>query len=73
MKAMIPHDIMTSETAHIRDSRVRHLADGIIRAQVKDIGEMKNLIVELRAHPTPNGAPDLLSYRKRGVPPPTQE
>jgi len=44
MKAMIPHHsiaIMTSERAHIRDPRVRKLADGIIEAQVREIGEMK--------------------------------
>lgn len=54
MKAMIPHHsiaILTSERAHIRDPRVRRLADGIIRAQVKEIGEMEQLISELRAAP----------------------
>lgn len=38
MKAMIPHHsvaIMTSERAHISDPRVRELADGIIKAQVR--------------------------------------
>src|SRR5262249_12160617 len=43
MKAMIPHHsiaILTSERAHIRDPRVRKLADGIIEAQVREIGEM---------------------------------
>ena len=41
MKAMIPHHsiaIMTSERAHIRDPRVRALADRIIEAQVREIG-----------------------------------
>ncbi len=50
MKAMIPHHsiaILTSERAHISDPRVRELADGIIRAQVKEIAEMKALIAEL--------------------------
>ncbi|MBK0378494.1 DUF305 domain-containing protein [Mucilaginibacter segetis] len=47
MKGMIPHHsiaIMTSENAHIKDPRVRKLADGIIKAQVKEIAEMKALI-----------------------------
>ncbi|WP_235430387.1 DUF305 domain-containing protein [Cupriavidus pauculus] len=73
MSAMIPHHsiaIMTSERAHIRDPRVRELADGIIRAQVKEIGEMKHLMEELRSHPTPPGSPDIPSYRKRGDEPP---
>lgn len=38
MKAMIPHHsvaIMTSKRAHISDPRVRELADGIIKAQVR--------------------------------------
>ncbi|RYG02989.1 MAG: DUF305 domain-containing protein [Caulobacteraceae bacterium] len=62
MRAMIPHHsiaIMTSERAHIRDPRVRKLADGIIEAQVREIGEMNQLIAELEAHPTPKSAPDL--------------
>jgi hypothetical protein len=68
MKAMIPHHsiaIMTSERAHIRDPRVRKLADGIIEAQVREIGEMEQLIGTLKQEPTPKSAPDLLSYRKR--------
>ena len=47
MKAMIPHHsiaIMTSERADIRDPRVRKLADEIIEAQRREIGEMKDLI-----------------------------
>jgi hypothetical protein len=62
MEAMIPHHsiaIMTSERAHIRDPRVRKLADGIWQAQVREIGEMEQLIADLRAHPVPAGAPDL--------------
>jgi hypothetical protein len=73
MKAMIPHHsiaIMTSERAHIRDPRVRELADGIIRAQVKEIGEMKDLIADLQAHPPAPAAPDLHSYREGGAAPP---
>ncbi len=51
MKAMIPHHsiaILTSERAHITDPRVRKLADGIIQAQRREIGEMKALIKELQ-------------------------
>ncbi len=62
MKAMIPHHsiaIMTSERAHIRDPRVRELADGIVEAQVREIGEMERLIAELEANPPADGAPDL--------------
>lgn len=63
MKAMIPHHsiaILTSERAHIRDPRV--LADGIIEAQVREIGEMKELIAALEREPPPSGAPVLPSY-----------
>jgi hypothetical protein len=68
MKAMIPHHsiaIMTSERAHIRDPRVRKLADGIIEAQVREIDEMKALIAALAQNPTPAGAPDLAPYDKK--------
>jgi uncharacterized protein (DUF305 family) len=50
MKAMIPHHsiaIMTSKRANLGDPRVRKLADGIVEAQVREIGEMKNLIADL--------------------------
>ena len=63
MKAMIPHHsiaIMTSRRAHIRDPRVRELADGIIAAQVREIGEMEALIADLEANPVPADAADLL-------------
>lgn len=62
MEAMIPHHsiaVLTSERAHIRDPRVRKLADGIIEAQVREIGEMKNLIADIKANPTPAQANDL--------------
>lgn len=62
MKAMIPHHsiaIMTSERAHIRDPRVRKLADGIIEAQLREIGQMEQLIGELERNPPPADAPDL--------------
>ncbi|MEO8740415.1 MAG: DUF305 domain-containing protein [Casimicrobiaceae bacterium] len=54
MKAMIPHHsiaILTSERAKIRDPRVRKLADGIIEAQRREIGEMKALIADLEHSP----------------------
>lgn len=73
MKAMIPHHsiaIMTSERAHIKDPRVRELADKIIAAQVKEIGDMKTLIADLQAKPPAGNAPDLQSYRQRGASPP---
>lgn len=76
MKAMIPHHsiaIMTSERAHIRDPRVRLIADRIIDAQVREIAEMKREIARLEARPVPAGAPDLPSYRDRGVAPPSGE
>jgi hypothetical protein len=62
MKAMIPHHsiaIMTSERAHIRDPRVRKLADGIIESQVREIGQMKSLIGDLERNPPPPDAPEL--------------
>jgi len=68
MKAMIPHHsiaIMTSERAHIRDPRVRKLADGIIRAQVREIAEMEQLIADLRNKPAPADAPDLPPDNRR--------
>lgn len=52
MKAMIPHHsiaILTSQRAHISDPRVRKLADGIIEAQRREIGEMKALIKDLES------------------------
>lgn len=62
MQAMIPHHsiaILTSRRAHIRDPRVRELADAIIETQVREIGEMEALIADLRRNPVPDGAPDL--------------
>lgn len=62
MKAMIPHHsiaVLTSERAHLADPRVRKLADRIIEAQVREIGEMKQMIADLEANPTPANAKDL--------------
>lgn len=67
MKAMIPHHsiaIMTSERARIRDPRVRKLADGIIAAQVREIGEMERLIEDLQANPTPSNEGLPLGHRE---------
>jgi hypothetical protein len=50
MEAMIPHHsiaIMTSERAHIRDPRVRDLAEAIITAQRREIAEMRYLISQI--------------------------
>ncbi|WP_026571605.1 MULTISPECIES: DUF305 domain-containing protein [Sediminibacillus] len=51
MEAMIPHHsiaILTSERAQITDPRVRKLADEIIKAQRREISEMKKLIEDLK-------------------------
>jgi uncharacterized protein (DUF305 family) len=51
MKAMIPHHsiaILTSERAQIDDVRIRELADGIIKAQRKEIKEMEWLIEDIK-------------------------
>ncbi|WP_271078842.1 DUF305 domain-containing protein [Aurantiacibacter sp. MUD61] len=53
MSAMIPHHsiaIMTSERAGIEDVRVRKLANDIIRAQRKEIDEMRWLIEDIEAN-----------------------
>ena len=50
MKAMIPHHssaILTSENAHIQDPEVRKLADDIIKAQEKEIAQMKAMLQRL--------------------------
>lgn len=70
VKAMIPHRsiaIMPSERAHIRDPRVRKLAHGIIAAQVREIGEMEQLIADLERNGVPKDAPDLRSTTPAGT------
>ncbi len=50
MKAMIPHHsiaILTSKRANLSDPRVKQLANEIIDAQNREIGEMKVLIEDL--------------------------
>jgi hypothetical protein len=62
MKAMIPHHsiaVLTSSRAHIRDPRVRDLADSILATQIREIAEMEKLIAELEETGIPAGAPDL--------------
>ena len=52
MKAMIPHHsiaILTSKRADIKDPEVRKLADAIIKAQEKEIAEMKAYIKRLQS------------------------
>ena len=73
MKAMIPHHsiaVLTSERANIKDPEVRRLADEIIDAQLREITEMKRHIARLEANPVLENAPNLPSYRDKGVPPP---
>ena len=51
MKAMIPHHsiaILTSERADIKDPEVKKLAEDIIKAQKKEIEEMKQMIIRLQ-------------------------
>lgn len=51
MQAMIPHHsiaINNASKAHITDPRVRKLADGIIKSQVREIAEMKLLIADIQ-------------------------
>jgi len=70
MEAMIPHHsiaVLTSSRAHIRDPRVRELADGIIKAQMEEIAEMRALIADLDANPLPDGAADLPPLRPDDV------
>ncbi len=53
MSAMIPHHsiaILTSERANIEDQRVRELADEIIKAQRREIDEMKWLLDDIDAN-----------------------
>lgn len=50
MRSMIPHHsiaILTSERSEITDVRVRELADGIIKAQRKEIKEMEWLLDDI--------------------------
>lgn len=50
MKAMIPHHssaILTSQNASIEDPEVRKLADDIIKAQEKEIAQMKAMLDRL--------------------------
>jgi uncharacterized protein (DUF305 family) len=62
MKAMIPHHsiaVLTSSRARIHDPRVRKLADQILEAQVREIGEMQQLIDDLQRAPPTADAPVL--------------
>ncbi|WP_222599357.1 DUF305 domain-containing protein [Aquibacillus kalidii] len=57
MKAMIPHHsiaILTSERANLSDPRVEKLAEEIIESQRKEIGEIKQLILDLEAEQLAN-------------------
>ena len=51
MEAMIPHHsiaILTSERADIQDPEVKKLAEDIIKAQKKEIEEMKKMIARIK-------------------------
>ncbi len=51
MKAMIPHHssaILTSSRANIKDQEVKKLADEIVKAQEKEIAQMKEMIKRLK-------------------------
>lgn len=53
MKAMIPHHsiaILTSSRAHLDDVRVQALASGIVKTQMREIGEMKWLLDDIKAN-----------------------
>lgn len=66
MKAMIPHHsiaVLTSSRAHIRDPRVRQLADEIIEAQLREIAEMERLIGDLEGSPLSDTAPHIAPAR----------
>lgn len=50
MKSMIPHPsiaILVSKRATLKDPEVRALADGIISAQQREIGQMKRMLQRL--------------------------
>ncbi|RKF15981.1 DUF305 domain-containing protein [Altericroceibacterium spongiae] len=77
MSAMVPHHsiaVLTSERAQIEDVRVRELANGIIRAQRKEIAEMKWLIDDIGTNgiaATPEAAnarpvPEFTGYLNEG-------
>lgn len=54
MKAMIPHHsiaIMVSKRADLKDPEVRQLADSIITAQEREIGQMKRMLARLAKEP----------------------
>lgn len=53
MNAMIPHHsiaVNNARKAHIRDPRVRRLADQIIASQVREIAEMRLLVADIERH-----------------------
>ena len=51
MKAMIPHHssaIMVSQEANLKDPQLKKLAEQIIKSQVKEIAEMKQILEEIK-------------------------
>ena len=62
MRNMIPHHLaafLVSERAHLRDSRLRELADRILAAQRLEIAQMAQLIGDLDKNRPPADAPEL--------------
>lgn len=62
MRIMIPHHsaaLLASERAHLRDPRVRALADGILAKQQREIAQMEQLIADLRKNRPATDAPEL--------------
>jgi hypothetical protein len=60
MKAMIPHHsiaINNARKANINDPRVRKLADEIIKSQIREIAEMKLIILDIEKGGEQGGAP----------------
>ena len=54
MESMIPHHsiaILVSKRATLKDPEVRTLADSIISAQQREIGQMKRMLARLAKEP----------------------
>lgn len=62
MEAMIPHHSIAIMTAAAPTSAILGYAawpTAMLTAQVREIGQMKALIADLKAHPAPRNAPVL--------------
>lgn len=52
IKAMIPHHssaIMVSQEAQLKDPKLKELADGIIKSQVREIAEMEQILAKMES------------------------